>query len=313
MINAKIDEIIEKIAKIAKTDKEEVKRRIEAKKAALSGLISYEGAAQIVAAELGIKFDSIKLNIADLLPGMRHINVIGKIIELYKIQKFVRGGKEQKLASFLFADATDCIRVVLWDTKHIALIEEGKLKEGDTVEISKAYVRGDVNSKELHLTGISDISLSSIKLEQTINKETRPFRFINQLTTNSRVKIKANIVHAFKPMIYDFCPICNKKAGNCEHESFEKRIVFAFIVDDGTSNIRCIAFTPIAMKILGLANKIEDLEVEARLVDLLGEEFWLTGRVRKNTFRDALELVVEDAEQVDVKELIEKLQSSSLK
>ena len=40
---------------------EEVNRKIEAKRAKLSGLISQEGAAQIVAAELGINFENEKL------------------------------------------------------------------------------------------------------------------------------------------------------------------------------------------------------------------------------------------------------------
>lgn len=324
MLDSRLAEIIEKIAKFGNTSKEEVQRRIEAKKEALGGLISYEGAAQIVAAELGIRFDSIKLNLSDLLPGMRKVNVIGKIVELYPIRNYRKGDKELKLASFLLADSTDAIRVVLWDTKHIALIEQGKIKEGDTVEISNGFVRGDMNSKEIHLTGLSDIALSSIKLEQIVEKEKYPFKLIAELTLNTRAKIKANIVQAFSPSFYDFCLVCNKKAENCGHAEFEKRGVFAFIVDDGSESIRCIAFNDTILKILGIdsideisseasASEKASEKLQAKLQAILGDEFWFVGRVRKNTFRDRLEFVVDDAEQVDVKELIEKLQSSSLK
>jgi len=49
--------LIDRIAKSASLEKSEVERKVEAKKAKLSGLISKEGAAQIIAAELGINFD----------------------------------------------------------------------------------------------------------------------------------------------------------------------------------------------------------------------------------------------------------------
>ncbi len=51
------DLLIERIATSAGIEKEEVERKVEAKKAKLSGLISKEGAAQIIAAELGINFE----------------------------------------------------------------------------------------------------------------------------------------------------------------------------------------------------------------------------------------------------------------
>ena len=82
------DRILAKMAKISKLEKEEVERRIDAKRAKLSGFISKEGAAQIVAAELGISFDGEKLKIEELLPGMRKVNVVGKVINLFPIRSF---------------------------------------------------------------------------------------------------------------------------------------------------------------------------------------------------------------------------------
>ncbi len=309
MLKADLENIVEKIAKISGLSKEEIKRRIESKKEMLSGLISFEGAAQIVAAELGIKFDSIKLSIADLLPGMRRVKIIGKILEIYGIHRYVKNEKEMKVASLLLADDTDSIRVVLWDTKHIALIEHGKIKKDDTIEITNAYVRGDINNREIHLTNISDIALSSIKIENVVNKEN--FKLISQLTPNARAKIKGNIVQIFKPSFYNFCPVCNK-AHSCElHETSEKKLLLPFIVDDGSKAIRCIAFSDIALKILGMdySTELDEESLNKALEKVLGEEFWFVGRVRKNAVQDALEFVVNDAELVDVKSLIEKLQS----
>ena len=50
MTEGNYERILEKIAKSAGVDREEIERKVEAKRAKLSGLISREGAAQIVAA-----------------------------------------------------------------------------------------------------------------------------------------------------------------------------------------------------------------------------------------------------------------------
>ena len=58
MLQGNYDRILMKIANSSGLGKEEVERRIEAKRAKLSGLISDEGAAQVIAAELGINFEN---------------------------------------------------------------------------------------------------------------------------------------------------------------------------------------------------------------------------------------------------------------
>ena len=82
------DLLIERIAKAANLEKSEIEERVEAKKAKLSGLISREGAAQIIAAELGINFENQDLKISEMMPGMRRVNVIGKIINLFPVREF---------------------------------------------------------------------------------------------------------------------------------------------------------------------------------------------------------------------------------
>ena len=43
--------------------------------------VKKEGAAQIVAAELGINFDKERLKISELVQGMKRANVLGKVVE----------------------------------------------------------------------------------------------------------------------------------------------------------------------------------------------------------------------------------------
>ena len=88
MVLGNYERVVDKIARHSGLSNEEVTRKIEAKRAKLSGLISQEGAAQIVAAELGINFENEKLKIEELLPGMRKINISGKIVSLFPVRTF---------------------------------------------------------------------------------------------------------------------------------------------------------------------------------------------------------------------------------
>jgi len=70
--------LVEFISENSGVSVEEIERKIEAKQAKLAGLISKEGAAQVVAAELNINFDKQVIKISQIVPGMRKINLIGK-------------------------------------------------------------------------------------------------------------------------------------------------------------------------------------------------------------------------------------------
>ena len=156
--------LVGKISQLSGLIKEEIQRKVEAKRAKLSGLVSKEGAAQIVAAELGINFDQEKLKISELLHGMKRANVSGKIIGVSSVREFNKNGREGKVGRFRLADDTSNINVVLWDTNHISLIETSQIKEGDVVSISNANIRNG----ELHLSSFADIKVSNEKFDSVV-------------------------------------------------------------------------------------------------------------------------------------------------
>jgi len=164
------ERIISLIAKSSGKEVEEIERLIEAKRAKLSGLISKEGAAQIVASELGINLDKEKVKVEELSNGLKRINIVGKIINLFPIREFEKNGRKGKVANFLLADDTGSVRVVLWDTNHIKLLENREIKEGDVVEISNAGLRNG----ELHLGGFSDIKKSQEIIENVKSEQLTP-------------------------------------------------------------------------------------------------------------------------------------------
>ena len=90
-------QLVERISKASGKEEGEINRLVEAKRAKLSGLISREGAAQIVAAELGISFDKAKVKINQIMEGMKKINVIGKIIQMFPVRSYQTDKRSGKI------------------------------------------------------------------------------------------------------------------------------------------------------------------------------------------------------------------------
>src|SRR3989339_983465 len=104
------EKIVKKVAISSGLDVSEIEKRVEAKRSKLAGLISLEGAAQVVAAELGISFENERSKINDLLPGMRKVNVVGQILNLSPVRSFTtKKGDSGKVANMILADDTSNI------------------------------------------------------------------------------------------------------------------------------------------------------------------------------------------------------------
>ena len=65
-MDSNYEKAVNKLAKASGLDSEEIERKVESKRAKLSGLISREGALQVITAELGISFDDQKSKIDEL-------------------------------------------------------------------------------------------------------------------------------------------------------------------------------------------------------------------------------------------------------
>lgn len=305
--------IVEKISKLSGKEIDEINRLVEAKRAKLSGLISREGAAQIIAAELGINFEKEKIKINELLPGMKKVNVIGKIIKIFPVREFKKENREGKVINFIFADDTGNIRTVLWDTNHIDLLEKGLIKEGDFIEITNASFRGI----ELHLTGFSDIKKSSETIENIKTEIEFLERKISELGMGGNFKMRAFIVQVFEPKFFEVCPECGKRVASetegsrCEKHGRVfpmKRVLISLVLDDGSNSIRAVLFSEQIEKI-GL--KEENLQAENFLLkrqELLGREAFFSGNIRENKLFNTQEFFVSNVEEIEVEKLIEHLE-----
>ena len=76
-------DIKEKIVASGKLGREEFENKVKAKISELSGLISEEGAAHIIANELGVELvpqNGNKLKIKEVYAGMKNISKLGKVV-----------------------------------------------------------------------------------------------------------------------------------------------------------------------------------------------------------------------------------------
>ena len=307
------DLLVERIVKSSGLEKEEVERKVEAKKAKLSGLISKEGAAQIIAAELGINFEDQDLKISELMGGMRKVNVVGKIINLFPVREYSKNGREGKVANFVIADDTGSTRVVLWDINHIALIENETIKVGDVVEIKN----GSTRDSEIHLSGFSELKKSDKVLEDVKTEAVVSEGSLEEARQGQNIKVRGVIVQVFQPRFYSVCPECNKKViaegegFKCaEHgavDSPKDRAILSFVIDDGTETMRVVMFSE-QINILIPEEDLKDSEkATAFRDDLMGSEIYLSGNVKRNQMFNNLEIVATSIEKVDVEKLIEEL------
>jgi replication factor A1 len=307
------DLLIERISKSSGLGKEEVERKVEAKKAKLSGLISKEGAAQIIAAELGISFEDSELKISELMPGMKRVNVIGKIINVFPVREYDKNGKSGKVANFIIADETGNTRVVLWDTNHISLIEDERLKKGDVVEIKN----GSTRDREIHLSGFSELKKRSVVIESVQTDSAVVEKPLEEIRQGQTVRVRGVVVQIFQPRFYSVCPECHKKAVS-EGEVFrcaehgvikpKDRAILNFVIDDGTENMRVVMFSDQ----INLLIPEEDLKDAAKVTafkdGFIGAEVYVSGNVKRNQLFNNLEIVVSGIERVDVEKLITELE-----
>ena len=96
MIKMPLDDIITKIKEKSGISDSEIQEKINQKLEQLSGLISKEGAAHIIANELGVKLfeqTSGRLQIKNIREGMRSVEVVVKVQQVFEVREFNNNGR----------------------------------------------------------------------------------------------------------------------------------------------------------------------------------------------------------------------------
>ncbi len=290
MIDIPLNIIIKRIKESTGLGEEEINNKIKEKLKDLSGLISEEGAAHIVANELGVKLlEAIEgeMTIENILPGMRNLQVKGKVRQAYETREFNTGGRAGKVGSFLMQDETGIIRVVLWN-EHADKIKE--LKTGDVVRIKGAYSKSNNNRKEIHLGDTSTIEINpegievNVEIDKTPDVQRKKIAEIKPEDEN--VEVIATIVQVFDPRFFP-----------SRQNPEETNYVMNLYLDDGSDNIRCVLWSEQIERILGKTRQ-EILEMKEKpgsfeeiKNELLGQIIKVRGRIKNNEVFGRLELI----------------------
>ena len=119
MYKVPLAEIKQKILASGKLGSDELELKLKAKINELSGLISEEGAAHIIANELGVEIVSTnttkKLKIKEIYAGMRSVTTVGKVMRKFEVREFSKEDRSGKVCSVILGDDTGTIRTVFWN------------------------------------------------------------------------------------------------------------------------------------------------------------------------------------------------------
>lgn len=314
MIGLGIQQIKRKILSEGLISEDELNNKIKAKLDQLSGLISEEGAAHIIANELGVKLfqaaeAGAELKVEDIAQGMRNVDVVGKITRKFELRTFQTAERQGKVASFILADETGSIRITLWNDQADLF---ANFNEGDVLRIKSGYVRNNNGRAEVHLNDRSKVEVNPSGVEikavesgggSSYPKPTR--KKLNELKEDEQnIEVLGTIVQVYDIRFFESCAECNKRLINKEgiwncpthgQVSPDYNYVMNTFVDDGTDSIRVTFWK---RQIQTLLSK-EDSEVqtfrtnpaafEPLKTELLGNIVKLVGSTRMNQQMNSLE------------------------
>ncbi|KUO42911.1 MAG: hypothetical protein APU95_00210 [Hadesarchaea archaeon YNP_N21] len=280
------------------------------------------------------------LKIGEIEPDMDAIEVVGRVVETSGPKRFLRSdGSEGVVSTVRIGDLTGTIRVSLWQ-------EQADIKEisvGDIVKFTNCYSTiGLFGHPEIHLN-----KNGGIEINPEVGEEFPPADLLaaarapERTTIESlqkegvRAQIRGTIVRVFRRRpLFDVCPICGRSLGSVDSSLLceecgkvvkpEHRVVLSFVVDDGTDNMRAVAFGKIAEGLIGMsAQQVFELFKQSdgltelyQKFDLTGREVLLTGTTKYDKYFDQLEFRVADFSSPDPKEearlLLEAIKASKL-
>ncbi|MFX1450242.1 MAG: hypothetical protein ACFFCM_05340 [Promethearchaeota archaeon] len=259
------------------------------------------------------------IKIKELTPESKNVNLIGKCIELGEVREVAN---DNKVMEIVLGDETGTIILSVWNDD----IE--KVKKGESYQIINGYVTIFQNKMQLN-TGkfgkfeVSEPKITKVDIKHKISEsEIIPVRKnIIDLTDNQLIELRGTISELqSRDPTYNACPKCMKKVTiekdeiicpNCGTiPNSVLRMLFSFILDDGTENIRVTVFGEAAEILLKItmkdgqeltSEKIDELRKTPLNMDqFLGKEITVIGRTQKNQINNQLEVIAQTIEKPNV-------------
>ncbi|MFH1424577.1 MAG: DUF2240 family protein [archaeon] len=248
MAGKRVGELLETIMSKAGLTREEVWDKIKRKQAELSGLVSEDGAAYLVANELGIKTQNRvvenMLKVKDIMPEMRAVTLNARVKAIFPPREFTtKTGTKGKVANLEVMDNTGTTRIVLWNMSDIEKVEKKEVNAGDIVQVKNGYVRdGFKGGYEVHLGSKGTLMMNPENVDEDEFPKVEAvggMMKISELQPNMPVSVIGRVTHNF---------------GINEFEKEDKKGKVAnLVVNDGTGGARLVLWNEQA----DFANEVE--------------------------------------------------------
>lgn len=340
-----LDDILSKVEAKANLNKEELRAKVEKKQADLSGLVSLEGAAYLVAKDLGVNLlnnEKRRIELRNIFPGMRNVSAAGRVFRISKIVSFKKSnGSDGRVANLFIGDSTSFVRLPLWNDQ-VEIVENELVKLGDVVQVvgglSDENIYGDVEialGKYGRVFSIDEEAASAGVEFPSVDELSKAFLGprtgrvpIRNLSSGS-FEIRAMVIDMVRgKFLFNTCPNCGGTVKEtsigileCEEHGKVEAVpvmVISFIADDGTGALRVVAFRDVAEKLATTtASELSKLSVEERYKLLsgtvVGKEFIFHGRVKKNKSPfgpdgiERLEMIADDVQDLNISKESEEL------
>ena len=284
--------------------------------------------------ELIKQFQAEFQELASITNEKTEVHVKGVITDLFPIQEIVTKDNENvRLQNLKIEDGTSEIQITSWRDNISKL---SNLKIGDNIELYNTQVKEDAGygiklqivrntivKKSIHNNSSSQGFVSSLDVSD-MEVQFPSIQDIEDIKEGVDVLIQATVVKLIeKQFVYPLCPECNKKVKKenndflcAEHGVVDtpvNRILFTFVVNDGTGDINVLCAGKLAEIVMGISADIAARMVEEhdsvkapysylKTKDFVNSEFLISGKVTKNQFLDSLEIVAKTMERVSYKE-----------
>jgi ssDNA-binding replication factor A large subunit len=324
------DSLLSELINKSGLKKNDIQSLVDKKYLEMNNLITKEGAIYLIAREFDISLpenSTGRASIKSVAAGMRNINLVGRIFKISKVNEFTKSnGTAGRVSNVFIGDNTGFIRIPLWD-EQVKMLEDNIISIGDTVQVNNGFARentfgeteislgrfGSIHTIDSHvdLPSVEDLSkmVFSLSLERTT---------ISDVVAGGSFEIKGAVVQIFKGnFLFDVCSMCGNKVENsrcAEHGEMAPghAMVLSFVLDDGTGDLRCVLFRETAEKMAGVtSDELSKINAEGRYQllceKLLGKEMILSGRVKKNTLFDRMEMMVSEFKDINPLEESKKL------
>ena len=315
------DQAVAKILENSSLSEDEISSRINEKLNQFAGLVSKQGAAHILANELGIKLISnavSRFKIANVVVGMSNAEILTKVLAVFPARQFNSNGRSGQVGTAILGDDTGTIRGVFWNEQANKL---AFIKTGDVLKLKGVYVKENRDkTPELHFNDRSAMvvnppgeSVDAVEYQRQ-NKTKR----LNEISdSDSYVDTAGTVIEVFDIRFFEICGQCGKRA-RPENDSYACRqhgvvtpdysyVLNAFL-DNGTAQVRTVFFRETAQKFLGKTNEellafrdspeaFEQVKTEA-----LGKFLRISAKVNKNEMYGRIELIANEVSEAKPEE-----------